>query len=143
MIVQDSLTLAVTGGLIAELAAAGAGVWDETGIYKEGDWGIVFGRLPHSPATMIGVLPYMHNPDVEPGTDQMAVQVRIRSDSPSPVSVITVLDKVFDTLHGIEHKQWGGYHVPVVWRHFFADLGPDQNGRYEVTDNYYMYVDRI
>lgn len=143
MIGHDSLTLEVTAGLIADLAAANIGVWRENGIYQEGEYGIVLGQLPHTPATMIGVTPYMHNPDVEPGTDQMAVQIRIRTNSRDPRTVIHTLDRVFDTLHGVEHKVYGRWHIPLIWRHLLADLGPDDNGRYEVTDNYHMYVDRI
>jgi hypothetical protein len=32
--------------------------------------------------------------------------------------------------------------VPLIWRNSLADLGLDTSDRYEITDNYYLYVDK-
>lgn len=140
---EDSLTLDVTAGVISMLVEAGIGTWDETGIYTEATTppGIVVGRLPQTPAAVIGVNPYIAQMDAQPGTDIRAVQIRIRTPSRDPRPAIRTVDQLEELLHGRENLTFSGHPVPLIWRHSLADLGVNDQDQYELTDNYYMFVD--
>lgn len=142
MSVPASPTLGIVDDLISAVVAAGIGAWDPNGIYKEGQYGFVIGALPSTPSAVIGVNAYPVSVDVEPGTDIQGVQFRIRTGSRDPRPAYGITDGLMDTLHGVSDLMLGGFHVPLIWRNSLGDLGLDESGRYEVTDNYYMYVDR-
>lgn len=132
----------ITAGLVGVLAAKSIGVWKPDGIYQPGEVGIVMGALPQDPPALIGVTPYMHQPQVEPGVDLVAVQFRARSGSRDPRPAFAFADAFHDQFHGVEGLRLGDYHSPLMWRNQLGDLGLDGNDRYEITDNYYLYVDR-
>ncbi|PXA77932.1 minor capsid protein [Auritidibacter sp. NML100628] len=140
--IRDSITLETTAGFIALMVEAGVGTWNEDGLYQPDDWGIVVGRLPHTPAKLIGVTPYVARVDAQPRVDERAIQVRYRSASPDPRPLIILVDRLHDHIHGRSNINLGGHHVPLIWRHSLADLGADQNNQYEITDNYYFYLDK-
>lgn|GEM_PF-1797666 len=138
----DSLTLDLTAGFVALLVDAGAGTWRETGIYTTGERGIVIGALPQTPGDLLGITPYVAQSDVEPGVDVRAFQVRVRSGSRDPRPALAVVDLLHDTLNGLQPGNLGGHSVPLIWRATLADLGLNADDRYEITDSYYLYVDK-
>jgi hypothetical protein len=142
MDVTDSLTLDLAAGFIDLMVnEAHVGTWKEDG-YKNGDLGIVIGAMPQAPADLIAITPYVAQVDVEPGVDVRAFQVRIRSGSRDPRPCIQAVDRLHDTLNGLGPVTLGGHSVPLIWRNSLADLGLDTSDRYEITDNYYLYVDK-
>lgn len=139
---QDSPTLAIAKDFVTLLTAVGIGKWDDEGIYPEGQFGYVIGALPSTPNAVIGVNPYTVSVDTEPGTDILGIQLRIRTGSRDPRPGFAIADRFMDTLHGVTGIRLGGFNIPLIWRNSLGDLGLDESARYEVTDNYYMYVDR-
>ncbi|WP_291280011.1 minor capsid protein [Galactobacter sp.] len=140
----ESMTLDLVGGFIGLMVRAGIGTWDDTGngLYKAGDMGIVIGTMPQTPADLISVTPYVAQVDVEPDVDVRAIQVRIRTGSRDPRPAIGIVDRLHDTLNGLGPVTLGGWNVPLIWRNSLMDLGLDTSDRYEITDNYYLYVDK-
>lgn len=136
-------TATITAGFIAMMHAAEIGYWSETEAY--GEWphrpGIVFGQLPSEPVNALGVHPYPVSTDTQPDVDTLGIQVRIRTDSPYPDDALRIADQLEEFFHGREHLTFGDWHVPVMWRHSVAVLGPNTNDHFEITDNYYMHVD--
>lgn len=142
MLIDQSPTLEVVKDLLQVLASTGVGAWNAEGFYSEGQYGFVIGALPPTPNQVIGVNVYTVSVDTEPGVDTIGVQFRIRTGSPDPNPAFGITDMLMDRLHGVEGVKFGGFNIPLIWRNSLGDLGLDESSRYEVTDNYYMYVDR-
>lgn len=139
-----SKTIDITRGFIDMLDAAGIGFWSYTDEPYPDDPdrpGIFFGALPYQPVNALGVHPYPVMMDAEPGTDVLAIQVRIRTDTTAPDPAIAIADQLEATFHGREHLDLRGWHIPLMWRNSLAVLGEGDAGNFEITDNYYMYVD--
>lgn len=138
-----SKTSEITAGFIAMMHAEKIGFWSETVAYQDtpNRPGIIFGALPYSPVNALGVHPYPVTMDAQPGTDVLAIQVRIRTGSTAPDPAIAIADQLEATFHGREHLMFGGWHIPLMWRNSLAVLGETDSGSFEITDNYYMYVD--
>lgn len=138
-----SKTSEITFGFIDMMHEARIGFWSETEAYPDDPDrpGIFFGAMPHQPVNALGVHPYPVMMDAEPGTDVLAIQVHIRTDTTAPDPAIAIADQLEATFHGREHLTLGGWHIPLMWRNSLAVLGEGDTGNFEITDNYYMYVD--
>jgi hypothetical protein len=73
----------------------------------------------------------------------VGVQFRIRGTTDPRVSA-GVADAVYGELHGLRGPglQVGGIDVRLVARQSGTQLGPDQTGRDERTENYYIHAAR-
>lgn len=142
MQIAPSPSVQIVHDLIQVLVGAGIGTWDDEGFYSEGQYGFVIGALPPTPNQVIGVNYYTVSVDTEPGVDTVGIQFRIRTGSADPRPTFGITDMLMDTLHGVGGLVLGGFNVPLIWRNSVGDMGLDESSRYEVTDNYYIYVDR-
>ena len=142
MKIDQSPTVAIARDLVQSLVDTGVGAWNSQGVYSNGQYGFVIGALPRELSQVIGLTPYAVSTDTEPGVDTQGFQFRIRTGSADPNPAIGIADMLLERLHGVEGLRLGGFNIPLIWRNSLADLGLDEAGRYEITDNYYMYVDR-
>jgi|SRR5690625_995448 len=140
----ESKTPQVVGGFIRLMVAAGIGQWlDETMPYTPGmdPPGIISGPLPPELDSGLGVNPYPVMTDTEPGVDVLGIQVMIRTKGPRVDKAMAVADWLEETFHGLDQQTFGGYNIPLIWRNSLANLGPNDDNNYQITDNYYMYID--
>lgn len=139
-----SKTTEITDGFIDMIDKAGIGFWSKDVAYEDDPNkppGIYFGAIPHDPANALGIHPYPVGMDAAPGVDVMAIQVRIRTATTDPGPAVYIADQLEAEFHGREHLNLGGWHIPLIWRNSLAVLGENDSGNFEITDNYYMYVD--
>lgn len=140
----DSKTPLITAGFIQLIAEQGIGTWvdpDEPYDDSVDPAGIFLGEIPPDAESGIGINPYPVMMDTEPGVDVMGIQVMVRNRGRRPDEALAVADRLEETFHGISHQNFGGYNIPLIWRNSLAALGPNDNGNYQLTDNYYMYID--
>lgn len=139
----DSKTPQILGGFIRLMTDAGIGVWNESGDYTDDmdPPGIYPGDIPHTMNQGLGVHPYPVSMDTKPGVDVLGIQVLIRTKGSNSLKAIAVADQLEAAFHGLEHQILGGWHCPLIWRNSLAVLGPNDNNNYQITDNYYMYID--
>lgn len=138
----QSKSVDIAAGFITILTENGLGRWDETGTLTEADTPAIFlGPIGDSPIRALGLNLYVLTMDAEPGVDKMSMAFSIRTPEPNPVAAITLADALEDTFHGREHQLLRKWHIPIMWRHSLADLGPNDNGHYQLTDTYHFYID--
>ena len=138
----NTKTAELAAGLITILVQEGVGRWCETEPLPEGDTpAISLGDVGTHPIRALGLNIYTAQTDVEPGVDKIGAVFLIRTPEQNPLEAVKIADKLEDVLHGREHNFFKRWHVPVMWRHSLADLGPNENGHYQLTDTYHFYVD--
>lgn len=135
-------TVDLYAGFVELLSDAGLGRWDETEVLPEDDIpAISLGKPGPTPTRALALNIYTLNTDIERGVDKMGLSILIRTPEEIPLEAIQIADKLEDFLHGREHDLLKSWHIPVIWRHSLADLGPNENGHYQLTDTYHFYVD--
>lgn len=137
-----SFTADLAHGLAEYLAAAGIGAYRPTGVYRDGEIGIVIGAAPASPSRLVVLNPYPLVDDVEQADSVVGLQVRVRSGTPDPREALALADAVFDVLHGATHLHFGDIAVHLVQRAASAPMGQDHNRRYEHADTYRLTAHR-
>ena len=135
-------TVDLVTGVAELLDAAGAGVWNPTGIYDVDDTAIVVGpTIPQTPDRIVCLTPY----PVEdtPGLPEVVIAIQVRCRGTTvPRTAEDQADAVYDVLHGASGLTLGGVPVAQMWRQSSAPLGPDTSGRAERSDNYYLRAAR-
>jgi Bacteriophage minor capsid protein len=131
-------------GVAERLAAAGVGVWRPAGpAYTDDETAIVVGSLPQQPSTVVALAAYAVTASAALNDTTIGVQARIRGVSGGDQRPAADLaDAVFEALHGLRQQTIGGIWVAQITLQSSAQLGPDQQGRDERTDNYYMQAAR-
>lgn len=139
---HESKTVDLTAGIVSLLVQHNIGRWSETAQLPEADTpAISLGDIGTVPIRALGLNVYTVKTDVERGVDHMGVVFLIRTPEKIPLEAVKVADKLEDTFHGREHNFFRKWHIPVMWRHSLADLGPNENDHYQLTDTYHFYVD--
>lgn len=123
------------------LADAGVGAWRPSGpAYTSAEVGIFYGAIGASPDRAIGVARYMRD-DFVPGdryaTTTLRVQVRVRGPKGVVAGADDLADAVDAALQGLSRV--GG--LNYIERQSLAPLGPDGNGRQELTLNYLVCLE--
>ncbi|MEV4335765.1 minor capsid protein [Streptomyces sp. NPDC049590] len=127
-------------GIATLLAAEGIGIYAPDDVLPADGTGIVLGRVPDGPDRIIGLTPYPVADDDT--TDAITgIQVRMRAGT-DPTDLVQLATDVFDALHNRQHYQLGGIHVVLSWRQSQAWIGQDDQGRMELTSNYYIRTTR-
>lgn len=137
-----SWTATLAHGLAEYLAAAGIAVYRPTGIYHDGETGIVIGTVPASPPRVVVLTPYPLSDDVDQADSVLGLQVRARGASGDPREVLDLVDAVFDALHGATHLDLAGALVHLAERTASLPMGQDQNSRYQHADTYQLTAHR-
>lgn len=133
-------------GLAEWLAAGNVGTWPGLGgTYDPAATVPVISvrALPDRPDRAIAITLYSVADGDDAGLADVltALQVRARGTT-DPTVVDDVADAVFDRIHGLSMVTLGGVHVTLIRRQSGALLGPDESGRWERTDNYYLHAAR-
>lgn len=132
-------------GVAELLDVAGVGDWTAAGVSDGTGVAIVLTDLPQTPDKIICLTHYdvLAHPSL---TDSIqGVQVRVRGDR-DPRTSLDIMDAVYDALHALTHVTLGtapdDVQVGQILWQSSAALGPDANGRYERSSNYYLNVNR-
>lgn len=126
----------------AHLDAAGAATYNEAGtFYNVADNPLYWDLLPESPDRGTAMSIYFHGDD-EGTLSLIGVQFRTRGRPNNRADTKNLSDGIDDALNGLERVVWAGADIIRVWRQSAANLGPDKNGRQEVTRNYYVQYTR-
>jgi len=131
-------------GIAELLHAENVGRWIPQGSgqsFALTDTAIAIDSLGASPDKGIALTLY----DVEHAatTDSvMGLQCRVRGNPKDRTAAKDILDRIFDTLHDLEHTTIGGVPVVRIWWQSGANLGPDTLNRPEHTANYYLQITR-
>jgi hypothetical protein len=137
-----SFETALLNGLAEYLAAAGVGTFRASGSYQSGDSNPIFiGVVPASPDRAVTLTGYPVEDSLNLSDSTQGVQVRTRGTK-DPRTTSDLADAVFDALHGLEWIELGGIRVSQARRVSGSPLGPDENGRHERSDNYYLLAHR-
>lgn len=136
-------TTNLVGGLAQLLEDAGVGVYRPTGAYADGETGIYDRYIPPT-GRCITLSAYPTTPGTPGLADvSVGVQVRVRGDG-DPVSCDDLADAVFEVLDGAGQRDGGpqldlgGVKVVQIWRQSYTPLGPDANGQWERSENFYV-----
>lgn len=139
---KQSKTVDLYAWVIGLMVEEGLGRWSETEELPEADTpAISISDLGTKSIRALGVNLYTLNTDVEPGVDKMGVTFRIRTPESIPLEAVGIADKLEDVFHGREYDIFESWHIPAMWRQSLADLGPNENDHYQLTDTYHFYVD--
>lgn len=148
------LTTTLLTCLAQHLEDASVGNWDPEGTYSPDTVGIYLKALPGTetdPDTALALAAY--GVDDTPGWDDHAdggravtvgVQVRVRGTR-DPRVVDDLTDAVYRALHNTPGLVLGDdtpVPVALIWRVSLAELGPDDEGRWETASNFYARLDR-
>jgi hypothetical protein len=129
-----SWTRDLIDGMARHLAAAGVGVYRESGIYGTNEVAITDTSLPLVDRAVTLTAYDTADSDRVPDVTVM-VQVRTRGRD-DPREVADLDDAVYEALHGLRTRHWGTATVLLIRRDSAAVLGPDSQGRHERTSNY-------
>jgi hypothetical protein len=128
-------------GVAAGLNTAGIGVWRAATAYTATDTAIVLGTLPQAPDNAIALMTYPVSDDSILSDSVIGLQIRTRWTGQDSTKVDDLADLIFAYLHG--KSDWTlstGVRVVQCSRQSFASLGQDENGRWERSDNYYLWT---
>lgn len=128
-------TADVRRGAALDLAAAGVGVWREAGGYVDGETGITVKAAPPKPDRIIAITTYPVRSSLLSDVT-LGLQVRCRGTR-HPDDVDDLADAVYARWHRAQGLTFGPARIALLWRQSHAVLGPDANGRYETTSNFY------
>lgn len=137
-----SFTTDLLAGVAQYLEDGAVGTWKATGTYVLADPNpIVIAAVPASPDRVITLTAYSVDDDEQLADSTQGLQVRCRGTS-DPRTASDLDDAVFDRLHAAGPLTLGGVPVVGIRRVSSAPLGPDGNGRHEISSNYYITVAR-
>jgi len=140
-------------GLADLLDQAGVGHWRPDETYEDSDGevepAIVLIDLPETPERVICLTDYPVMD--EPGAADAIVGVQVRTrGGRDPLDASDLRDGAYSVLHGLRSVTFipaGGAEgdpvvVAQVYRQNATPIGPDSQGRYERSENYYVHVNR-
>jgi hypothetical protein len=137
----DTYTVNMLTGLADVLNASGAGVYrGPTGTYTSAERGIYFSAMPPDAVQGISITRYLDVPDII-AINHVRVQVLTRAGT-NPLDGEAITDLVRDTLHDKNHVALNGVHVDRIRLESFTPLGPDDNGRFEYSQNFTLTGNR-
>lgn len=138
-----TIAKSLMAGVAQLLEDAGVGTWQPAGAYASGaDRPIYIRAVPAAPNRVITV---SHYPVAqEPWTSDAVegIQVRNRGPADDPRPADDDADAIRAALDGLQHVVVGGVHVALVQWQSGAPMGQDDNRRWEMTQNFYLYTTR-
>ena len=138
-----SLANDLMSGVAQLLATAAVGTWQAIGSYADGTDRPIFVRA--SPATPHRAITVSHYPVRQESwtTDSIeGIQIINRGPQDDPRPADDDADAIRAALDGLEHVMVGGHHVSLILWQSGAPLGRDDNRRFEVSQNFYLYTTR-
>lgn len=123
------------------LVDAGAGTWSLTGTYPAEATAITIKTAPAAPDRNIALTVYDDDQDPDPAIHSATVyiQAHLRGAKGNTLDV-DALAAAVDGALACHHTDWSGITVTRCRRISLAPLGPDENGRHEMTANYELLL---
>ena len=122
-------------GLAEHLATAGIGTWRTTGVYTDGETGILIRAVPPAPDRIVTLAAYPVASPPGMADHTTGVQVRVRAGQ-DPTGCDDLADAIHDLLDGAHDLTLGGIRISQITRTSYASLGQDGNRRWERSENY-------
>lgn len=139
---SDSIGVEIISAFVREITESGAGQWVSPLPDDPAKPAIVVGAIPSRPLNVIGLTPYIASMEDAAGLDTRAVQIRVRTQGTDPRPALILTDTLETIFHGRGPFRIKDENIaPLVWRHSVAVLGQTDAGQYEITSNYYIYVE--
>lgn len=138
-----SITNDLMAGVAALLQGVGIGTWRPTGVYPQGtDRPIYIRASPASPDRTITVslYPVRQQPWTRDSVEGLQVINRGPRGDSRPAD--DDADAIREALDGLQHVALGGRHVSLIQWQSGAPLGRDDNERWEISQNFYLYTAR-
>lgn len=122
------------------LMGAGVGYWPgPAGTYPTNAGRPIFAkRLRPKPDTAIAVTTY--GTDLDPNPDLPTIRVRVQVRTRAPLDADPIGDQIIQALHGQHHQEWAGLPVNRCIHLSTAQLGANQAGLDERTDNFELTI---
>lgn len=137
----DTYTVNMLTGLAQMLNDAGAGIYrGPTGTYTDAERGIYFSTMPAAAVQGISITRYLDVPDII-AVNHVRVQVLTRAGT-NQLDGESVVDLIRDALHDKNHIDLNGIRFNRMVQESFTPLGPDQNGRFEYSQNFTLTGNR-
>jgi hypothetical protein len=141
----SGFTVKLLTGLAELLESAGVGSWDAAAVPDGSDVAITLVNLPQSPTKVVCLTSYPVMQSARATEGIVGVNVRVRGDT-DPRTASDIADEVFGALGARGRTAIGTAPNDLVvaaidWQSS-APLGPDANGRHEISANYYVRVNR-
>lgn len=130
----------IVTGLAQLLNDLGLAVYKPAGGYAATDVAVVFGELPTSPDTAVGITLYGSTDEVKENLSRYRVQLWTRGAANNSLGASSIASPIFDALQGREGFQLGSVYVVQMFRTSLMPMGMDANKRYERSDNYVLDV---
>lgn len=128
---------ALLEAIAVRLAAAGVGIYRDSGAYSETERGIVFGIVPPSPSGVLTLAVYQIGQDPDPDLPGRHWRVQVRGREHGALVLADVMEDVQTALTA-HRTEWDGTRISRCWRLNVAVLGVDDNQRSERADNYHI-----
>jgi hypothetical protein len=139
MALGDGWTSQLLTGIAELLHTGGAGTYQASGAYADGDTAIVIRAVPQAPDRLITLAAYPLGDDLPGMADHLiGVQIRCRGLPDDPRSVQDIDDEIFDLLDSYGRGTVGTVSVVDITRRSYTSLGQDTNRRWETSSNYYV-----
>lgn len=124
-------------GIAEALAAAGVAAWSPDTEHTGTGPVVAIGDAPDGPDRAVTLTAYVLQDDPHHADALYGVQVRIRGTR-DPRTVWDVAQQVRDLFHGRAGFTLGTVPVTECHRQASAQLGRDENGRWEQADTYHL-----
>lgn len=102
---------------------------------------IFYKELPTTPDRVIALTAYSSADEATVALSHIRVQVWFRGAVNTSLDPDDLADDVFDVLHGLMNRTYGGVHLVQCFRVSSVPLGVDGNKRSQRSDNYEIDVD--
>lgn len=124
-------------GVAQALGDAGVGAWSPSAV-PSGAWPIIIDTTPPTVATSITLTEYGLGASPRLSDRVIGLNVRVRGDR-APATVRDKAADIFAILQGRRTLPNGQRITQVFWQSE-VQLGPDANGRHEMSINYYVQM---
>lgn len=135
-------TVDLVKGAAQLIHAAGIGTWrGDDSAYLASETGIYITKAPPEPDRAITLSSYPTDIGDGNGGVIQAIQVITRAGDIT-TDVVDLDERIHDLFDGIKHRLIGGVYVTSMWWQSGGSLGPDANGRDEISSNYFAIAAR-
>lgn len=116
-------------------------VWRENAEYASTETGLVLRDVILHPDRLVVVTPYMEDTSIGLPTRWISFQLLVRGGR-EVGDVDDIAEICYELLHDKHHMWWGDLEVARIRHISFVPLPPDNEGRWQRTDNYELLTQR-
>lgn len=142
---MTDFTVNLLTGIAQYLENAGVGTFETAGTPNTATTAICIIGLPQTPDRIVCLTDYPVEDSAVLTDAIVGLQVRCRGTT-DPRTAADLHDAVFNALHGMAGQTFNtgddAVNTVDIYRQSSTNLGPDVNGRWERSDNYYIRHNR-